>query len=414
MTTNMNDTLNVLVFDTETTGLIEDFKTDASQRDLQKEPFVVQLAYVIAKIDMRTLKVDILKQVNQLIKPYRTSDSNFDTMPEQAFNVHHHSFDDCVNDGIDMKLALQTMQQDCQEHNCTCMVAHNARYDTTMLDFESVRCSFERFMLSQHIVCTQRLSKPFAQAAAIGANLMDIYRHFVGHEFENAHDAFADVLACLQVFVSCCARVGVWPVKNSVLAIQAYSNGYHQSIPSWHQPNSWNDCAQIDCVMLDDVERQHVLFEKHLYIKLPLYDETACKEYNVDINKCKAGYTPQIAMQLLAHFIQCANVVVVHGAKFQLSIMHSMFVKYHVHDAFLLKQFVVDSNLLACWMYPQLAANMQYVTRDDLWSWFHKGQKPTIEVSAALSIAINFACMIAQPEITKSYMKSLVWMKPLT
>lgn len=393
--------INIIAFDTETTGLVSDFKTDSLKMNLQVEPFVVQLAWVVASIDTTTGEFEIIKQVNHLILPRRSDTASYDEMPQQAFDVHHKSYEDCMLTGIHMNVALQELQNAIVEFDVTCLVAHNARYDTRMLDYECVRCNHGRFMLTQHIVCTQRLSKPFAQAGAIPANLMSIYKFFVGHEFENAHDAFADVLACLQVFASCCKAVGVWPVKHSIMSVQAYSNGYHKSMPTWQQPMLWNDCVEIDCVFVDDVSTKHVAWQKQLHIKQSQYDETACKEYNVDIEACKVGYAPQVAMQLLSHYIQCASIVVVHGAKFQLSIMHSMFVKQHVHDAFLLKPYIIDTNIFACYLLPQLAANLQYVTRDDLWQHFN-GSKPTVDVIAAKSVVSNFIDMLHSNELQQN------------
>lgn len=404
--------INALFFDTETTGLVSDHKPQPQQMNLDSEPFVVQLAYVIAKIDKKTGKFEILKQVNHLIRPQRHDCQGMPTysyaeMPQQAFEVHHKSFEACCN-GVEMIEALKEMQQLIADYNVTCLVAHNARYDTRLLDYECVRCNFNRWIVAKHIVCTQRMSKPFAQAGAIPATLMSIYKFFVGHEFPNAHDAFADVLACLQVFVCCCKAVGVWPVKNSIMSVQAYSNGYHKTMPTWHQPMQWNDCVEIDCVMSD--EHQNVVLNKQLHIKQSQYDETACKEYNVDIEACKVGYKPQVAMQLLSHYIQCASIVVVHGAKFQLSIMHSMFVKNNVHDAFLLKPYIIDSNILACYLFPGMAANLLYVTRDDLWQHFH-GSRPGVETTAAMSVLQNLIDMIASKELLENqdaWFKSMV------
>lgn len=126
--------ISIIAFDTETTGLVSDFKTDSLKMNLQVEPFVVQLAWVVASIDTATGKFEIIKQVNHLILPRRSDTASYDEMPQQAFDVHHKSYEDCMLTGIHMNAALQELQNAIVEFDVTCLVAHNARYDTRMLD----------------------------------------------------------------------------------------------------------------------------------------------------------------------------------------------------------------------------------------------------------------------------------------
>lgn len=387
--------IKALVFDTETTGLCNsmyEYGNLQSPQGLQSEPFIVQLAYIIADINAETGQYRIVKRYNQLIKP----DGRYESMPEQAFNAHHKTYELCNEQGIDIRLALHEFMQDATTVNC--IVAHNIMYDRKVIEIECVRNSMTDLLQSMHQICTQRLCKPFMNGGS--ANLSNAYARFNnGVQFDNAHDALADVLACLDVFINCCKKVGVWPMPDSVSAIQCYSTQYHQQVPKYDDVDKWCAPAQIDIATISSTDMQNTSIElvpiisnKHIYISQPTYDAQCCLDHNVDIAKCQAGLQPFYALSLLMHYIQCSRLIVVHNAKFHLGMLNAACKHEEVYNSLKLKQYLFDTELYAEHEY---LSGGQKATRDMIFEHFHK-RALTADITAAQSILHNFTSLYRQ------------------
>lgn len=197
----------LLFFDTETTGKY-DFK---AAYNAEHQPRIIQLAAMLTDTDGR-LKCEM----NVLIKP----DGWF--IPADAQEVHGISTKDCDQYGVNIETALQMF--DALNRQATRLIGHNVAFDIGMLRREINLLSMLDFTILSEHYCTKehstnvcKLPLTEAQVAARkkypnwsppggwddykAPTLQEAYKFFYGSEFEEAHDAMADVKACRDVYI---------------------------------------------------------------------------------------------------------------------------------------------------------------------------------------------------------------------
>lgn len=189
--------MNYLFFDTETTGLI-DFKKDLIDAS---QPRIVQLGAILTGEDGITIA-----ELNAFIKPDGW------TIDEEgkAFQANHITQLKCETSGIAMPLALAMFNA--MKAACRCRVAHNISFDKQMLAREAGAYGIPHDSEGIESFCTMNSSKgiiklpPSDKMMAAGIksfkspNLQEAHVHFMGKEFDGAHDAMADVRACRDIF----------------------------------------------------------------------------------------------------------------------------------------------------------------------------------------------------------------------
>lgn len=397
--------LRTLTFDTETLSLVNNWKTSVSEmtaEQLANEPFTLQVAWIVNEIDTETGVSTELEAFKSYVHPSTDYPSFVESMFEnnKAVEVNGISWQMCVESAFDMKQILQKMRASITEHNVQILLAHNAQFDVRVLQGELKRTDTNDWLTGLHIICTKILFKGFADAAGIRATLESAYRYFNnGQMFDGAHDAFADVNGCYNVFVGCCKKLNMWPLPDSVLCIAAYSNGWHERIPSsiWSQ-SGWHSVAEIDLVQ-GQLSCPQAYIVKKFYIKQDQYAEECLKHYNVDIEACKNGYDMKTALHLLNVYIQFSRLVIFHGAQFHIGLLNAQYMKYKANaadnyvsgvvNALWQKPWFIDCNVFGSIMHPGLCIRPNYVRREDLYEHY-TGKQPTSDVIAALSIYYNF------------------------
>lgn len=404
--------LRTLTFDTETLSLVKDWRQPIhtmNDAQLAQEPFTVQLAFIIHEIDTDTAEALELYAFKTYIKP-STDYMSFNAqmfIDNPAVDINKITWDMCNGSSYDMKQALQHMKSAIDKYKAQILLAHNAQFDVRVLQGELLRCGLQDWLINKHIICTKILFKGFADAAGVRATLESAYKYFnAGNMFEDAHDAFADVKACHNVFMGCCKKLNMWPQPYSVLSVAAYSNGYHDKIPSsiW-DTIAWRHVAEIDLVQgpivnLDNNKALHK--EVKLHIKQDYYDERSLREYNVDIDACKHGFNIKTALHLLNVYVQFSQFIVMHNVTFHLGLINAQYIRNKptaadnyvsgVTNAILQKPYVIDCNILGCILIPSACIRPNYVRRDDIYEHF-TGKLPTVDISAALSIYYNFTSL---------------------
>lgn len=80
----------------------------------------------------------------------------------------------------------------------TTLVAHNAKFDTSVLHSEMLRYNINTELLDNiNFVCTMQLYKErFFEPIKLGV----LYKEIFGEDFENAHNSLADCIACGRVY----------------------------------------------------------------------------------------------------------------------------------------------------------------------------------------------------------------------
>jgi len=178
-----------LFFDTETTGLPLKWKAPTS--DVDNWPRVVQLAWVA--YDSGGNKEN---SGDVLIKP-----EGF-TIPVDASRIHGITTERALAEGLPLETALNEFSRavDC----ATCLVAHNISFDTAVLGAEYIRATGSDPLSVKKAICTKEASTDFC---AIPGNygykwpkLSELYRTLFGTDFEDSHNARADVEATARCF----------------------------------------------------------------------------------------------------------------------------------------------------------------------------------------------------------------------
>ena len=195
----------ILVFDTETTGLVN-FKRPL---DDKCQPHLVQ--YAGALIDPDTGRV--YRALSTIIQPDGW------IIPAEAAAVHGIGQQAAMDLGAGLAATLLWHQH--AEHLATGIVAHNIDFDLAVLEIEGRR-TFKRaglFMMDEAerkkpIACTMKAGTalcklPYPDDTQEEADrrkaykwpkLAELYRHLFGEDFEGAHDALEDVRACAKCF----------------------------------------------------------------------------------------------------------------------------------------------------------------------------------------------------------------------
>ena len=118
--------MKVIVFDTETTGLIPSYNT--SLYDTKKYPYVVQLSWLLFDVDN-----DKLLNVGDYIIKLPPGQ----TISDEASNIHGITNEIMRSKGVPARHALQEFANDLKQANVC--VAHNIKFDKRMVRVEFIR-----------------------------------------------------------------------------------------------------------------------------------------------------------------------------------------------------------------------------------------------------------------------------------
>lgn len=176
----------ILFFDTETTGLPKTWAAKMTQVD--NWPRVAQLAWQLCD-----KSGNVVSEQQILIKPDKW------TIPKEKFFIDNGmSTERCQEKGIPMANALLLFIVDLKK--CTHMVAHNIAFDYPVLGAEFIRYGKKSGVkLAQ--ICTMESSKQWCALPNFKKpKLIELYQKCFGKDFEGAHDAMNDVIACRECF----------------------------------------------------------------------------------------------------------------------------------------------------------------------------------------------------------------------
>ena len=174
----------IQIFDTETTGLPRNWKAPMS--DVDNWPRIIQLAYLV--FDNQGNEI---VQYNELIKPDGW------TMPTDKFWIDNgFSQEESLAKGVPICAALDYFLGN--YNNCRVLAAHNINYDYNVMGAELIRAGMRANQKNRQICTMQsstKLCKIPGQYGYKWPKLEELHRHLFGENFDNAHDALADVRA---------------------------------------------------------------------------------------------------------------------------------------------------------------------------------------------------------------------------
>ncbi len=173
----------ILFFDTETTGL-----PDNDSPPGRGQPHIVQLAAVL--VDGRAERT-----VATLIQPEGW------TIHPDARRVHGISVERARAEGIPIAQAIASFDELLAEADLA--VAHNVKFDRLLLDSEYARLArrprWPRTFCTM-LACTDVLCLPGYRGGYKWPKLEEAYYHFFRRPLACAHDALADVRACIAIY----------------------------------------------------------------------------------------------------------------------------------------------------------------------------------------------------------------------
>lgn len=190
-----------LFFDTETTGVPKNYKAPIT--DLDNWPRLVQLGWILT--DEYGNEIDT---GNDIIRP-----DGF-VIPEAASNVHKITTEIAISKGESLSVVLKKFISACRQVKF--LVGHNVSFDINVVGAELLRSDSNYSIASKASIDTMLKSVNYC---AIPSNypygdkykwpkLQELHKKLFGYEFEDAHDAMADIRATKKCFFEL-QRIGI-------------------------------------------------------------------------------------------------------------------------------------------------------------------------------------------------------------
>ena len=203
-----------LIFDTETTGLPQNWK--APLTDFSNWPRCVQLAWQVHDVDGKLLEVK-----NYIIKP-----ECYD-IPFNAEKIHGISTDRANKQGMPLFQVLLEFVKDVEK--CKFVIGHNVSFDNSIVGCELLRKDMLNILADFPALDTKDESTNFcAIPGGRGGKfkwpkLTELYVKLFGDSFAEAHNASADVEATARCFLEL-IRLEVIPFSKVGMSSEQFNN----------------------------------------------------------------------------------------------------------------------------------------------------------------------------------------------
>ncbi len=190
-----------LIFDTETTGLPQDWK--APLTDFDNWPRCVQLAWQMHDAEGKLISVK-----NYIIKP-----DGFN-IPFNAEKIHGISTERAIKEGVVIKNVLEEFITDLNHSKF--VVGHNISFDNNIVGCELLRLGMSNYLVDFPSIDTKDDSTEYcAIPGGKGGrfkwpSLLELHTKLFNEDFAEAHNASADVEATSRCFLEL-VRLGVIP-----------------------------------------------------------------------------------------------------------------------------------------------------------------------------------------------------------
>jgi len=201
---------NILVFDTETTGLIPKYSSDPSEN-----PYITQLSFIVFNIPTNSIKITFNAYI-------RIPDEV--EIPEIVTTITGITKETCLEKGISFQEAFAAFYH--AAALCDCIVGHNVDFDIQMLYIEldrnknalkhypadlellfhperlfeeniKVKCTMRMTLKSCALLHTDKHKRTFKKFP----KLSETYTHLFDKVPQNLHNSIVDVIVCLRCFL---------------------------------------------------------------------------------------------------------------------------------------------------------------------------------------------------------------------
>ncbi len=213
-----------LIFDTETTGLPQNFNAPLSDSD--NWPRMVQIAW-----QLHDDNGELVENQDYIIKP-----EGYD-IPFNAAKIHGISTKMAHEIGRDLQEVLEEFQAVVQRTKIA--AGHNIDFDYKIVGAEFFRKNIENPLLETASADTMSLGTDFCKLPGgksgnyKSPKLIELYEKLYGEKFDEAHNAAADVNATAQVFFEM-MRIGVIPASQlqiSEESLKLFQQNHPNPIP---------------------------------------------------------------------------------------------------------------------------------------------------------------------------------------
>jgi len=178
----------ILTVDTETTGKWVFGRPITAP----EQPRIVQLGAILADLSGK-----IKGELNLLIKPAGW------TIPAEATAIHGITTEDCEKYGIEIRSALGLFNM--WIRYAPLLVAHNIDFDVNMVNSEVAKLGKSPILDGVQKYCTMKNSTNIVKIPSPRGykwpKLQETHKFLFNEDFEGAHDAMADVRACLRCYL---------------------------------------------------------------------------------------------------------------------------------------------------------------------------------------------------------------------
>jgi len=220
--------MKVIVFDTETTGLPEDYT--ASFKDSSKWPHIIQLAFIVFDTETK----EILDYSDKIIKLDQSVQ-----ISSESIAIHKITRERSEKEGIPIKNVLDYFINWLTDVDI--IIAHNISFDKRMVIVESYRNQIQNVFVNKDgrqmkEYCTMKNSTNICKIKTINKRTGTTYNKFPSlselhaYLFEVApkgtHNAIADVMICLRCYIKLTDLYDIVSDKKVILVFQALFNSY--------------------------------------------------------------------------------------------------------------------------------------------------------------------------------------------
>jgi DNA polymerase III epsilon subunit-like protein len=178
-----------LFFDTETTGVPQDYNAPAS--NTENWPRLVQLGWILT--DGTGV---IISSGNEIVKP-----EGF-VIPSDASHVHGITTEIALRDGKPLRQVIQSFLKD--SNGAKCFVGHNVSFDQRVVGAELYRLGIADTISTAKSLDTMKAATDYCKIPGTYGykwpKLIELHRKLFGCDFEDAHDAMADITATKKCF----------------------------------------------------------------------------------------------------------------------------------------------------------------------------------------------------------------------
>ena len=177
-------------FDTETTGLPEDYEAPSSA--INNWPRMIQLSWITTDKDGA-----IIAENDHIIYP-----DGF-IIPQGASKVNGITTEVARTNGDPIKNVLESFMKDVE--NAEYIVGHNVSFDIHVVGAELIRMGKRDTLANKPSICTMQSTIDFCAIPGYYGykypKLQELHKKLFNYEFEDAHNALSDIRATLKCFI---------------------------------------------------------------------------------------------------------------------------------------------------------------------------------------------------------------------